>query len=108
VSCLVLWSSNAGWVIPVFMIFIGLSAGFIHVLLGALWAELYGLRHLGAIRALGQAAMVFSTGLAPAIMGLLLDTGISFGAIALGCVIYCIAASALVAVAPTPLKEVDR
>ena len=104
-SCLVLWSSDAGWVIPVFMILIGFNAGFVHVLLGALWAELYGVRHLGAIKALGQAAMVFSTGLAPAIMGLLLDSGIGFGAIALGCTAYCTVASVLVVAAPTPRKE---
>ncbi len=104
-SCAVLWAGTGPWTIPLFMVFMGLSAGFIHILLGTLWAELYGLSHLGAIRALGQAAMVFSTGVAPAVFGWLLDAGTTFATIAMGCVVYCAAASVLTAVAPAPAKE---
>ena len=41
--------------------------------------------------------MVFSTGLAPAVLGLLIDAGIGIEAIALGCALYCVGASALAA-----------
>jgi predicted MFS family arabinose efflux permease len=37
--------------------------------------------------------MVFSTGLAPAFMGLLIDHGLAMESIALGCAAYCLLAS---------------
>jgi hypothetical protein len=51
------------------------SAGGV-TLLGALWAELYGTRHLGANRALAVAATVFASALSPGVMGWLIDGGI--------------------------------
>ncbi len=104
-SCMVLWYGNAGWIIPVFMVMMGVSAGLAQVMFGAVWAELFGVKHLGAIRALAQAAMVFSSGLAPAAMGLAMDRGASIETISLSCALYCIGASALVLVAPAPRKE---
>lgn len=87
---------DAPWAAPLYLGLLGTSAGVTVVMLGALWPELYGLSHLGAIRAFGQAAMVFSTGLAPAAMGLLIDAGTGFETIAVGCAVYCVAASLLV------------
>jgi hypothetical protein len=72
---------------------LGVTTGSGAVLLGALWAELYGVTHLGAIRAFATSAMVFSTGLAPAFMGLLIDHGLAMESIALGCAAYCLLAS---------------
>ncbi len=57
------------WVALAFMVLSGTTAGAATTLIGALWAEIYGTRHLGAIRALAVAAMVFATGLAPGLMG---------------------------------------
>ncbi|MEX0693527.1 MAG: MFS transporter [Rhodospirillales bacterium] len=90
---------TAPWAVPLYLGLLGTSSGVTVVLLGALWPELYGTSHLGAIRAFGQAAMVFSTGLAPAALGLMIDAGIGLEAIAFGCALYCVAASALVLVA---------
>lgn len=104
-SCLALWSGNEIWIVPLFMVLMGLSSGFAHILLGAVWAELYGLKHLGSIRALATAVTVFASGLAPAAMGLSMDAGISIEFIALASGLYCIAASVLVAFAPAPRKE---
>ena len=64
-------SGFGGWWPPVYLGWMGFGTGVSSVVLGALWAELYGLRHVGAIRAFGTAIMVFSTGLAPMVMGLL-------------------------------------
>jgi hypothetical protein len=75
-------------------------------LAGALWAELYGTTHLGAIRSFDQAVMVFSTGLAPAAMGLLIDGGVSMEAIALGSSVWCVGASVLAAFAAPPARQV--
>ena len=89
------------WVAPVFLGFLGASAGVTAVILGALWAELYGVSHLGAIRAFGQSAMVFSSGLSPVVLGVLIDFGVGIEAIATASVVYCIGASILARVAET-------
>ncbi len=96
-ACLTLASSDAALVAPAFFALLGVGAGTTTAILGTLWAELYGVTHLGAIRAFAQAAMVFSTGLAPACLGILIDAGVGVEAIALGCALYCIGASALAA-----------
>ncbi len=94
-ACLALAASDAPYMAPVFFALLGVGAGATTSILGTLWAELYGVAHLGAIRAFAQAAMVFSTGLAPAVLGLLIDAGVGAGAIALGCAAYCFGASTL-------------
>jgi len=86
---------DGNWVAPLFLGLLGASAGVSVVVFGALWAELYGVAHLGAIRAFGQSAMVFSTGLAPAALGILIDSGIGIETIAAGCAVFCVGASIL-------------
>ncbi len=56
----------------------GVTQGLSLALWGALWPELYGTRHLGAIRAMTTTAMVFATAAGPGITGLLIDLGLSF------------------------------
>ena len=68
------------WGIYVFMVLMGISYGFTSTLLGALWPEVYGLGHLGAIRSVIVAAMVFATALGPGLTGLLIDNGIGLPA----------------------------
>ena len=60
----------------VFMGLAGASDGTSATLVSALWAELYGTRHLGAIRSLAIAAVVASTAIAPGVMGVLVDHGV--------------------------------
>jgi hypothetical protein len=60
---------------------------------------LYGVAHLGAIRAFAASLMVFASGLGPAALGMLIDGGIHIDAVAIGCAIYCVAASAFAALA---------
>ena len=64
------------YVAPVFMALIGASAGGATVLFGALWAEMYGTDNLGSIRSLSVTLQVFSTAVAPALLGALIDVGI--------------------------------
>jgi MFS family permease len=66
---------TALWVAAAFMALLGTTTGIATVLFGALWAEVYGVCHLGAIRALVVSYMVFATALAPGILGWLLDRG---------------------------------
>jgi MFS family permease len=64
------------WVIP-YMIFLGLHTGFAYTSLNALWAELYGLDHLGEIKSLHVSLTVFGSAFGPVIMGVLVDIGVS-------------------------------
>jgi hypothetical protein len=81
-------------VIPVVMVLLGLSLGVAGTLLGAVWAELYGTRHLGAIRAVGASAGVFASALAPGMMGVALDLGVSIEAQLLAMAGFSLAAAA--------------
>ena len=79
----------------VFMVMIGITAGTSSVVSSALWAESYGVAHLGSIRAMASALMVFASALSPAFFGWLIDGGISMEAIAFGCTVYALVASLL-------------
>ncbi len=85
--------------IPLFFLFIGLTVGSVGPLFGATWAELYGVEHLGSIRALTTSFMVVSTSLSPFLLGALIDVHVSMSAIALGFAGYCVVASVSAGVA---------
>ena len=73
-----------------------LSVGGNATLTPSLWAEFYGTRHLGAIKATAAAAMVLGSAIGPGLTGLLIDAGISFDQQMLGISAYFLASSALV------------
>ncbi len=79
------------WVVP-YLALLGLTAGPAFTGFSALWAELYGTGHLGAIRSLASAIGVFASALGPVMAGILLDAGISMETIGLGFAGYCIVA----------------
>ena len=83
----------------VFMLGAGISTGGSVTIAGALWAELYGVTHLGAIRALSYALMVFAAAAAPVTLGWMIDDGISVETISLLCLGYALAGSLLMRVA---------
>jgi len=72
----------------IFMGLLGATNGLTNVLLSSLWAEIYGVSYLGSIKALTGSLMVFSTALATAVFGLLIDFGYSIENIALLCLVY--------------------
>ncbi|WP_282608320.1 MFS transporter [Pelagibius sp. Alg239-R121] len=78
-----------------YMFATGATAGTGAALFGALWAELYGVTHLGAIRSFVTSLMVFSTALSPPFMGLLFDAGTSFETLTMGFFIYSFLVSGL-------------
>jgi len=71
----------------------GLSAGCGATLAGTLWAELYGIRHLGAVRAMVVALQVFATALGPSITGGFFDFGVSVAAVLIAMAVWCLMAS---------------
>lgn len=104
-ACLALALSDAPQAAPLFMGLLGATAGGGAVLFGALWAELYGITHLGAIRAFATSAMVFATGLAPATLGLFIDRGVSMESLALACTVYALCAGLLALGADTAARR---
>ncbi|MDZ7665756.1 MAG: MFS transporter [Desulfotignum sp.] len=74
---------QAEWAAYVYLVLIGMASGLCATAGGAVWAERYGLRHLGAIRAMTQAIMVFSTAVAPVLLGFFLDSGIGVTVLAI-------------------------
>ena len=72
----------------VFMGLMGISNGLTNVLMSSFWAEIYGVYYLGSIKALTGSLMVFSTALATAVFGQLIDLGYSIENIAVFCLIY--------------------
>ena len=67
---------------------IGVSNGLANVLGSSTWAEIYGVRYLGSIRALTTALMVFSTAFGTALFGFLIDSGFTVEYIALVSILY--------------------
>jgi len=95
IALFVLTLSDHHFMIWPFMLFMGGSSGLYFTGLTALWAELYGAKHLGAIKSLTNAVMVFSSALGPALVGSLLSWQIGFSAICLGLAGICIFAAVL-------------
>ncbi len=60
----------------VFMGLTGMTAAIAGPVTGAAWVELYGVRHLGAIRSMAMSASVLGTAATPVAAGWLLDAGV--------------------------------
>ena len=103
-SSLTLAIADAHWMVPAYLMLLGLATGLSGVMQGALWAELYGTQHIGAIRSFAASLTVFSSGLAPAVMGLGFDAGADVATIAVAGAAYCVAASAVAATAKRPRR----
>ena len=71
-----------------FLGLIGISNGLANVLGSSTWAEIYGVKYIGSIKALTTALMVFSTAFGTALFGFLIDKGFSIEKIATISVIY--------------------
>lgn len=68
----------------IYMVLLGTTEGISVNAKTALFAELYGVEHLGAIRSALVAMMVLSTSVAPVLFGNLLDAGVGFNSIIYG------------------------
>jgi len=83
ISTLVLFYFNVSISAFIFLGLIGISNGLANVLGSSTWAEIYGVKHLGSIKALTTALMVFSTAFGTALFGVLIDKGFSIEQIAI-------------------------
>jgi len=83
ISALILFYFSSPVSSFIFLGLIGISNGLANVLGSATWAEIYGVKYIGSIKALTTALMVFSTAFGTALFGILIDKGFSIEQIAL-------------------------
>ncbi len=87
------------------MLFMGISSGVTITVLGALWPEIYGIRHLGAVRSLVFAAMVFASALGPGVVGWLIDWSVAVITQIYVMAAYCLVVSPVLALAAGRLRR---
>ena len=74
---LLIVATDKAFAIPIFMILMGASAGSATIVISTLWVELYGINYLGSIRSMFFSMVVLATSISPALIGLLLDKGVT-------------------------------
>ncbi|MDP7517562.1 MAG: MFS transporter [Arenicellales bacterium] len=84
------------WGVIPYMLLMGIQSGFYFPVMSALWAELYGVGHIGAIKSLNASAMVLSSAIGPVLMGWLADLGVPLSTVCLYFAVYAAAAAVLV------------
>jgi len=94
-SVLVIIYFNSPSTAFIFLGLIGISNGLANLLGSSIWAEIYGVKHIGSIKALTTALMVFATAFGTALFGILIDYGFSIEKIAVVSGIYIIASIVL-------------
>ena len=88
ISTLVLFYFDNPFTSFIFLGLIGISNGLANVLGSSTWAEIYGVKFIGSIKALTTALMVFSTAFGTALFGFLIDRSFSIEQIAMVSFIY--------------------
>ena len=82
-ATLVLYYFNAPLSSFVFFGLLGITNGLANVLGSSTWAEIYGVKFIGSIKALTTALMVFATAFGTALFGFLIDFGFTIEHIAI-------------------------
>lgn len=90
-----LMAFESPWTALAYLSLTGASIGMASGTGSALWAELYGIRHLGAIKSMGYSLAVFGTAVSPALFGWMLAAKISFHWILGGTIGLVLVASAI-------------
>ena len=90
----------------IFLGLVGISNGLANVLGSSTWAEIYGVKFIGSIKALTTAFMVFSTAFGTAVFGIMIDNGFSIEDIALISIIYIIISLGLLLIIRKTLEPV--
>jgi MFS family permease len=87
-------SSNIFWG-GVFLALTGVTVGFQSTVSAPFWAEMYGSKHLGSIKSMGAALMVFCTAVSPFLFGWLIDLHVSIESLAMASAGYIFLTSLL-------------
>ncbi len=94
-ACLVLGFVDLQWAAFAFMALLGVSNGLSTTLFGAVWPEIYGVKHLGSIRALIVSMTVLASAAGPGVTGYLIDVGVGYPGQIVTMGLYCLAVSLL-------------
>jgi predicted MFS family arabinose efflux permease len=84
----------------------GISNGLANVLGSSTWAEIYGVKYIGSIKALTTSMMVFSTAFGTAIFGMIIDLGHSIEVIAMISFSYILLANVLIMIFKRKIRPV--
>ncbi len=82
----------------IFLGLIGISNGLANVLGSSTWAEIYGVKYIGSIKALTTSMMVFSTAFGTAVFGMIIDFGYPIEVIAMVSFTYILASNVLIVI----------
>ena len=74
-SVIVLFLFDSVFFLFIYMSLYGLNMGISTPFIGSLWAEIYGVKSLGTVKALLHAGSVFASALSPLVFGYLIDWG---------------------------------
>jgi len=88
IAALILFLFESPFSSFIFLGLIGITNGFANVLGSSTWAEIYGVRYIGGIKALTTGLMVFATATGTAVFGILIDAGYTINSIAIFSSIY--------------------
>ena len=83
------------------------SNGLANVLGSSTWAEVYGVRYIGSIKALTTAFMVLSTAFGTAIFGFLIDINFTIEQISMTCIIYTTISLALLIMVKRSIEPIN-
>ena len=99
------WYATEVWMTAIAVILMGSAGGGQATLLNACWAELYGTRHIGSIKAAATALMVLGSAIGPGLSGWLIDAGVGFEVQQLGyAAVFAFAALVLI----VPVRNARR
>lgn len=98
-------SITALWGIYLFMFLFGVSYGLTSNMFGVIWPDVYGVAHLGAIRALVVSGMVLATAVGPGLTGALIDQGITLPQQLWWMALWCVFATGALVVAARMIRS---
>jgi MFS family permease len=104
VGLVALASASQFEVAVAFMVLMGMSS----TVSPPFYAEMYGTQHLGSIKSVTTATMVFASAVSPVVMGWLIDIGVSMNTMALGGALYIMSATGLALVSLVKLKKLKK
>ena len=106
ISMIILFVGENENIAYIFLAFIGVSNGLANVLGSSTWAEIYGVKYIGSIKALTTALMVFSTAFGTALFGILIDYGFTIENIAFISGLYIVISLSLLLIFQKTFKPV--
>ncbi|WP_298916201.1 MFS transporter [uncultured Roseobacter sp.] len=83
------------WMAVIGLFFLALTSGANSTLPNAFWAEFYGTKNIGSIKAMAAAVMVLGSAIGPGVTGLLIDFGVGLERQYIGVAVYFLIASAI-------------